>query len=78
MDNDEATLSITDADALEDAGTMGFTVSLSPQSTQTVTVAIHDNGRHGAAGIRLHRRSRDRHPHVFPRTDAKDRQGVPD
>ena len=38
MDNDEATLSITDADALEDAVNMDFTVTLSPQSTQTVTV----------------------------------------
>ena len=37
-DNDEAALSITDADALEDAVNMDFTVSLNPQSTQTVTV----------------------------------------
>ena len=38
MDNDEAALSITDADALEDAVNMDFTVSLNPQSAQTVTV----------------------------------------
>ena len=38
MDNDEATLSIADADALEDAVNMDFTVSLSPQSTQEVRV----------------------------------------
>ena len=37
-DNDEAALSIIDASAAEGAGSMDFTVSLSPQSAQTVTV----------------------------------------
>ena len=78
MDNDEAALSITDASALEGAGSMVFTVSLSPQSTQTVSVEYEIEDATAQEGSDYTAAPATATLTFAPRTDAKDHQRAPD